>query len=147
MVGYIMDTSAWIEVFRGSHAGEQVTEYLFPKINGGGSEISDIITPTIVIMELKSKYIREGKENIFSDDLANIRRISRIEMVNIDEPLAIKSGGKHGHEHATDIRISYNDCILLSLAEKMNMKVISTDGHFEGSIHAIHIKEEGNNEN
>ena len=142
-----MDSSAWIEVFRGSQIGEDVKEYLFPKITGDGHESADIITPTIVIMEIKSKYIREGKKEIFSEDLANIHRISRIETVNLDEPLAIKVGEKHGYEHAMDTRISYNDCILMRLAEKMNMKVISTDKHFEGSTHAIYIKKEVNNEN
>lgn len=142
-----MDTSAWIEVLRGSQIGEQVKEYLWPQIIEDGRDIVDIITPSLVIMEMRSKYIRKGEEENFSKDLAKIRQIGNIEKVNIDENLAIKAGEKHGQEHARDTRISYNDCILMRLAEKMNMKVISTDKHFAEFTYAIYIKKEGYNEN
>lgn len=149
MGGYVMDTTAWIEYFRASQTGEHVQEYIFPRITEEGRESADIITPTIVVMELKSYYIRQDEEDKFYDDLAVIRELSSIKTVNIDEPLAIKVGEKHGHEHTTDTKIGYNDCILITLAEKMNRKVISTDKHFEGSPHTIYIKQvkEGNNEN
>jgi len=137
-----MDTSAWVAVLQGSPEGEQVKEYLSPKITENGRDIVDIITPMIVIMEMKSVYIRQGKEDVFDEDLVTISLAGKLENTNIDIDIAINSGEKHGRLHK-DTRIGYNDCILLTLAEKKDMKVISTDEHYQGSDHAIYIKKEG----
>jgi predicted nucleic acid-binding protein len=132
-----MDTSAWVEFFRGSLEGKKVAEYLFPDPH----EIATLITPTLVITELKSVYIRSGKGDEFAQDLERIRGLSKIED-RIDEKSAIIAGTKHGNNHAKDNRISYVDCILWTLAEGGNMKVLSIDTHFENCPFAIYIEKE-----
>jgi len=135
MVRYVMDTSAWVEFFRGSPEGKKVTEYLFPDPD----ETAILVTPTLVITELKSVYIRGGKGNEFTQDLERIRGLSKIED-RIDEKSAILAGTKHGNNHNKENRISYVDCILWTLAEEGNMKVLSTDLHFKSCPHAVYIE-------
>ena len=147
MVGYIMDTSAWIEVFRGSKEGEQIKEYLFPEPTDiGPPETVPIITPTLVLVEMRSAYVREGMDDQFFEDLQKIRKVSRI-YETLEEALSIDAGTNHGNIHNSKNQISYVDCILWSIAESLNMKIISTDKHFKDCPHAIYIKKEGNNEN
>ena len=138
MVRYVMDTSAWVEFFRGSPEGKRITEYLFPDPH----ETATLITPTLVITELKSVYTRGGKGDEFAQDLEWIRGLSKIED-RIDEKNAIIAGTKHGENHAKDNRISYVDCILWTLAEEGNMKVLSTDLHFKDCPHAVYIEKGG----
>jgi len=137
-----MDTSAWIEYFRGSQEGEQIKDYLFPE----PTEIAHTVTPTLVLTEMRSAYIRNGKEEQFSDDLVKIHMFSKIEDV-LEETLSINAGTKHGKTHSRQNQISYVDSILWEIAKASDMKVLSTDKHFEDCHHAIYIKKEGDNEN
>jgi predicted nucleic acid-binding protein len=137
-----MDTSAWIEFFRGSLEGEQIKEYLFPE----PMEIEPTITPTLVITEMRSAYVRDDKEDQFFDDLEEIRRFGRIYDL-LEEPLSIVAGEKHARMHNRQNQISYVDCILWTIAEVLDMNVLSTDKHFKDCPQAIYIKKEENNEN
>ncbi|MGC1122901.1 MAG: PIN domain-containing protein [Candidatus Methanofastidiosia archaeon] len=138
MEGYIMDTSAWIEFFRGSPEGKKVAEYLFPEL----TEIAPSVTPTLVITEMQSVYIRNGEGDKFSEDVEKIQRLSEIEE-RINQKIAINAGMKHGNIHNKENRISYVDCILWTLAEERNMKVISTDEHFRKCENAVYIEKGG----
>jgi predicted nucleic acid-binding protein len=141
VVGYVMDTSAWIEFFRGSSEGKKVTEYLFPE----PTEIAPSITSTLVITEMRSVYIRDGKENKFTEDLERIRALSQIDD-KINEKRAITAGTRHGNDHTKENNISYVDCILWTLAEELDMKVLSTDPHFKDCPHAVFIRKRGDDE-
>jgi len=142
VAGYVMDTSAWIEFFRGSPEGEQIKGFLFPE----PIEIAPTITPTLVITEMRSAYIRDGKEDQFFDDFEEVRSFSRI-YDTLEESVSIAAGTKHARTHNRQNQISYVDCILWTIAEALDMKVLSTDRHFKDCPHAIYIKREGNNEN
>lgn len=135
MEGYVMDTSAWIEFFRGSPEGKKVAEYLFPEL----TEIALLLTPTLVIAEMQRVYIRNGEGDKFAEDVEMIRRFSEIEE-RIDQKIAIDAGTKHGNAHSKENRISYVDCILWTIAEERNMKVISTDDHFRKCENAVYIE-------
>jgi len=142
LVGYVIDTSAWIEVFRGSPEGSQIAEHIFPE----PLEIASVLTPTVVLSELRSTYIRDGKETQFFEDLEQIRSIGKIYQ-ELDESITINAGTKHGRTHNGQNDISHIDCILWAIAEKMDMKVLSTDKHFKDCPHAIYIQKEGKREN
>lgn len=141
MSGYVMDTSAWIEFFRGSSEGKRVAEYLFP----GPNENAPLITSTLVITEMQSIYVRNEKEDKLTEDLERIHILSKIEE-RINERSARIAGTKHAENHERDIRISYVDCILWTLAEERNMKILSTDSHFKDCSHAIYIEKGENDE-
>ena len=48
--GLVVDTSAWIEIFRGSEIGEKATDMI--------KESDKIITPAIVLGEMRKKYMK-----------------------------------------------------------------------------------------
>lgn len=124
----VIDTSAWIEVFRDSEAGKEVIEHI--KMN------DKILTPTIVLAEMRNVYIRdEFSDEEFYQDLAVIRNLS--EVMDLDEETAIAAGYKRA---VIGIRgISYQDCILIETADKHGFMVISTDEHFENIPNAIYL--------
>ena len=62
------DSSAWIEYFAGSSKGKIVKEYI--------DENANIFTPSICLMEIKNKYIREGHK--FQEQIEFICNISSI---------------------------------------------------------------------
>lgn len=137
-----MDTSAWIEFFRGTQEGEQIKDFLLPE----PTEISPTITPTLVITEMRSAYVRDGKEDQFFEDLEEIRNLGNIYNI-LEESISIFAGEKHAKTHNRQNQISYVDCILWAIAETFEMKVLSTDRHFKDCPHAIYIQKEENNGN
>ena len=127
-MGLVIDTSAWIEVFRASDVGEEVVEHI--KMN------DKILTPTIVLAEMRNAYVRDGfSDEEFYQDLAVIRNLS--EIVDLDEETAVAAGYKRA---VIGIRgISYQDCILIETADKHGFTVISADEHFEDIPIAIYL--------
>lgn len=131
-----MDTSAWIELFRGSPEGVIVKKHISHR------DSPPLLTISIVITEMRSAYFRDGKDEQFYEDFEKIKEIGTIEE-KLEENLAIISGEKHATLHNRQNQVSYVDCILWSMAEKKNMRVITTDKHFEKCPNAIYIKKKG----
>lgn len=132
-MGLVIDTSAWIEVFRESEIGEMILEHI---------KLSDKnVTPTIVLAEMRSAYFRRDylDSESFYDDLEIVKRLSDI-VNEIDERVAISAGDKYAKIHTAKNDISHIDCILWMLAEDFECKVISTDRHFENCPVAIYLK-------
>ncbi len=128
----MVDTSAWIEVFRASEVGGVILEHI---------KLSDKnLTPTVVLAEMRSAYYRRDDidSESFYDDLEIVKRLSDI-VNEIDERIAISAGDKHGKIHTPNNNISQIDCILWILAEDFEYKVISTDGHFKDCPVAIYL--------
>jgi len=122
---YIVDTYAWIEYFRGTSKGMRIKD----KIDAG-----DNITPTIVLAELKRKFV-EWRRQDFEDKLAFIQENSQI--VGLDEELAIMAGEIRAQKSVPNMGLV--DCILLALARKFNMKVLTGDKHFKSLDEAEYI--------
>lgn len=127
---FVMDTSGWIEFFRKSDAGESIRSLI---VEG------NIVTPAIVMGELRKKYIEEGYvREKFEEDYDEIQFLGAIEDLTPD--IAIEAGemratcGTRG--------ISLVDCIVLTLAKRLEGKAISTDKHFREQEHAIHFQVE-----
>jgi PIN domain nuclease of toxin-antitoxin system len=124
---FIMDTSGWIEFFRKSKVGEKIRELI---IDG------EIITPTVVLGELRKKYVDEGYEDEkFQEDYGIIRFLGETEHLSSD--VAIKAGELRATCGVKDI--SLVDCIILTLAKLMEGKAISTDRHFKDQEYAIYF--------
>jgi predicted nucleic acid-binding protein len=115
---YVVDTYAWIDYFRGVSS-----EKLKTIIDTGGN-----ITPTIVLAELKRKYVAEGLVN-FTGDLDYIKRKSDI--IELDENTAILAGEIRG-AGPPQIGMGLVDCILLAFARTRGSKVLTGDKHFLG---------------
>ena len=123
MPAFIVDTYAWIDYFRGGANSAKLKTVL----EGGGN-----ITPTIVLAELRRKYVKEGIQG-FDSDLAYIGRKSNV--VDLDERTAVLAGeikatlpSSHG--------MGLVDCILLAHAKLTGSKVLTGDKHFVGLLEA-----------
>ena len=134
-MGLVIDTSAWIEVFRASEVGKVVLDYI--------KSSDKNLTPTIVLAEMRSAYWRRPflDSESFYDDLERVKRLSDI-VNEIDERIAISAGDKYAKIHTAKNDISHIDCILWILAEDFEYKVISTDGHFKDCPVAIYFDKE-----
>ena len=130
-MGLVVDTSAWIEFFRASEVGEAVKDFI--KVN------DEILTPTIVLAEINYVYVRDGVSyEDFCQDVIMIKKLS--EILNLDERTAIAAGYRRATIGIR--RISYQDCILIEIADKYSFAVISTDDHFKSLPNAIYLRRE-----
>jgi predicted nucleic acid-binding protein len=122
---YIVDTYAWVEYFRGSEVGAKIKE----KIESKGN-----ITPTIVLAELSKKFVEWGRTD-FGEKLRFIKYISQIEV--LDEETALLAGEIRARRPVQGMGLI--DCILLALARKYSIKVLTGDEHFRGLSEAEFI--------
>lgn len=125
---YIIDTYVWIDYFRGL-ANQQLKRIIDREI---------LYTPTIVLAELKKKYV-EDNEVGFSVNLEDIR--SKSSIIDLDETTAIRAGEIRATIPIRDIGIV--DCILIASAEINNAKVLTGDPHFRGLGNSVLIGDLG----
>jgi len=128
--GYVIDTSAWFEFFRGeSEQGEKTRNILLSQ-----STKERIFTPAIILGEMRNIYINKNyDEERFIEDLVIIENLSKI--ININKEIAIRAGELRGTIKVK--KISLIDCILIAVGEKYNCKVVSTDKHFKSLENCI----------
>jgi predicted nucleic acid-binding protein len=117
------DTSAWIEYFLGSDIGQLPRSYV------DGDE--PIATSAISLMEIKDKYVREGRS--WKDRVAFIA--SRSEIVPLDEKLALAAADvKHS------LRLHTTDSIIYATAQAAGSKLLTKDSHFKGMKNVVMLE-------
>jgi len=109
-----LDSFAWIEYFMGSERGSKVRGY----VEGG----EPLYTPSICLTEVKSRYLREGR-----DPTARINLITeRSFIISVNEEIALL---------AADIKQKYKlhtiDAIIYAAAQYKKLKLVTGDQHFE----------------
>ncbi len=127
---YVMDTSAWIEYLRGSKQGVRIKNLIRPT-----GKVVDVITPTVVLAEMKKHYLERGLQE-FDEDLVTVRALSD-SIPALDDETALLAGKLRADERGQSL--SLPDCILLAVAKRTGAKVISTDTDFKGRAEAIFI--------
>lgn len=128
-MAYIIDTSAWIEYLKGSNEGKRAIPII---------ESNDNLTPTIVLAEMKNKFV-EWNRNDFDQILEFIHRHSRI--VDLDEATAIMAGEFRAKCKIEAIEgIGLVDCILVALARIYQCKVLTNDSDFSKLPEAAYLK-------
>ena len=127
---YVMDTSAWIEYLRGSKQGVRIKNLIRPL-----GKVVEVITPTIVLAEMRKHYIVKGLEG-FESDLRTVRALSD-NVPDLDGETALLAGKLRSEKDMDEMSLS--DCILLAVAKRMAAKVISTDIDFKGRSEAIYV--------
>jgi predicted nucleic acid-binding protein len=110
----MFDSSAWIEYFAGTTKGENVKKYI--------DENANIFTPSICLMEIKNKYVREGHK--FQDQIEFICNISSI--IDITKEIALKGA---------DIKKQFNlyaiDAIIYASSQIKKSILLTGDHHFK----------------
>jgi len=114
------DSSAWIEYFAGSKQGKIVKKYI--------ERLDTIYTPSIAIMEIKSKYQREGKPWQTRIDYICERSI----VVKIDTEIALL---------AADLKKKYGlysiDALIYAVSLNADTTLLTRDHHFDGLKNTI----------
>ena len=108
------DSSAWIEYFAGTAKGKKVKKYL--------DENANIFTPSICLMEIKNKYLREGHK--YNERIEFICNISSI--IDISKEVALKGAeikNKHG--------LYTVDAVIYAASQMKNSTLLTGDHHFE----------------
>lgn len=110
----LLDSFAWIEYFSGSNRGSSVRVYV------DGAE--PLYTPSICLMEVKTRYLRDKK-----DPTASLNFImERSFVVPLDQVVALR---------AADAKRRYGlhtvDAVIYATALEKHMSVITGDQHFK----------------
>jgi len=126
-VKIVIDSYAWIELFKGSIAGNKVKEIM--------ESAEALYTPDTVLAEVARKYFREGaEEKTIAARLELICANSNI--INLDSGLACESAKCYCDlsEQARKMRFntpSLFDAIILGVARILNAKILTGDQHFK----------------
>jgi len=112
-----MDTSAWIEYFLDTQNAEKIENIL---------EKEEIITPSIVLIELSCKAEKEKWD--FKKILIFLKLKSSI--LNIDEEIIINCGKIYTNERKEKSGFSMSDAIILASSIQMKSKILTKDNHF-----------------
>lgn len=135
MVKIVIDSYAWIELFKGSINGNKVKEVL--------ASADELYTSDTVLAEIARKYLREGTErDIIDTRLEQIGANSNI--VCLDSKLSYESAkcylelsdGARKNKFNTP---SLFDAIVLATARVLNAKVLTGDQHFKSLPETIWI--------
>lgn len=113
----VFDTYAWIEYFNATKKGSIVKKYL---------EEEDVITPTIVLLELSYKSDKEGWDFIkYSNFIKNNSKI-----VGINEKFILSFGRAYNNVKKKVKKIGITDIIIIHTATMNDAKVLTGDPHF-----------------
>lgn len=125
----VIDTYAWYEYFIGSETGLEIKELI---------EKGSLVTPSIVVAELVNKFTREGKPYA---DFVNFLKL-RSEVVPIDLEIAERAGNLRTelNKNKAANKIGMGDAIIMAVAKKRGIKIISGDEHFRNLKDVIMIK-------
>jgi predicted nucleic acid-binding protein len=110
----VLDSFAWIEYFIGSQRGSRVREY----IEGEGP----LYTPSICLTEIKSRYLKEGKD---PTDRINLI-LDRSLIITIDKDIALAAADiKQKHKLHT------MDALVYASSQLKKLTLVTGDQHFK----------------
>ncbi len=120
----IIDSSAWIEYFKGGTKGNIVKKYV---------DAHTIFTSGLCIGEITATFLRN---NMPLDVALSFLKIKGA-IVPIDFSIAESAGKLYYELRKKNGKISLSDAVSLAIAKKMNAKVLTFDNDFQGLPEAI----------
>jgi predicted nucleic acid-binding protein len=114
---YVLDTYAWIEYFKGSSFADKVESIL---------ESGKCFTPSIVIAELKTKFLRENLDFAQAFNFIEFKTT----IIPLDKTIALLAGEINFERKKANRHWSLSDSIVLATARKINAKVVTGDEDF-----------------
>ena len=110
----VLDFFAWIEYFVGSERGVKVRNHV--------ESAEPLYTPSICLTEIKSRYLRDGKDPTTRIELISERGF----IIQINKEIALL---------AADIKQRYKlhtvDAIVYASAQYKNLTLVTGDQHFK----------------
>lgn len=120
---YLLDTSCWMEWYNQTKTGKKIEKFLHGKTK---------FTPSSVIGELR-KNIKD--ENFFK---MKSFVLGQSETINCDDNISEFAGQLK--KDLGGSRISWVDFVIIATAKVKDLKVCSTDHHFDGFKNIINVK-------
>jgi predicted nucleic acid-binding protein len=117
-VAIVFDTYAWIEYFNATKKGVIVEKYL---------EEKEVITPSIVLLELSYKSDKEGWD--FNKYLNFIKSNSKI--VGVNEKFILTFGKSYNNIKKQVKTIGITDIIIIHTAKISEAQILTGDEHFK----------------
>ncbi len=111
----LVDSSGWLEFFIGGPLAGAYADHL--------TDLSQIITPTIVLYEVYRKIKRERSEE---DALIAAAQIHRTRLIPLDEMIAL-TAADIGIEHG----LAMADAIVFATARTQKAELITSDADFK----------------
>jgi predicted nucleic acid-binding protein len=115
---YVLDTYAWVEYFRKSPLSDKVESIL---------ETGKCFTPTIVIAELQTKFLRDGLDFTKAFNFIEIKT----PITTLNKTLALSAGKINFERKKINPHWSLADSIVLATARETKAKVVTGDGDFK----------------
>jgi predicted nucleic acid-binding protein len=129
VTGILVDTYAWIEIFRDSPWGRQALEC----IEGNSSLAVSVLT----LYELQYRLGDLYGEDKTASLIATI--LSHAEAIPVDTPIAVAAGSIKSLQKKKDSRMGAVDCMILATARSRGFKILSGDKHFAGLRESLDI--------
>lgn len=114
---YVLDTYAWVEYFRKTPLADKVENIL---------ENGECFTPTIVIAELKTKFLRD---NLDFTEAFNFIEVNT-PITNLNKSLALSAGKINFERKRANLDWGMGDSIVLVTARELGAKVVTGDEDF-----------------
>ena len=125
----VLDSFALISYFLGQTAGPLVAEILEKADRG---EVNLAIA-SVNLGEVLYRVERESNR-LKAAEALQVVRTSSVEVVSVDESLAIAAS-----RVKTDLRMGYLDCFVVSLAERLEAKILTGDPDFRRVENLVEI--------
>lgn len=122
MTGILIDTYAWIEIFRNSPWGRQALECI--------EQNSPLAVSVLTLYELQYRFSDLYGEEKTGSFIATI--LSHTEVILIDRQIAIAAGTIKAEQKKKGNGMGAVDCMILATARIHNLKVLTGDKHFNG---------------
>jgi predicted nucleic acid-binding protein len=114
---YVLDTFAWVEYFRGSSLAKKVESIL---------QSGKCFTPSVVIAELKTKFLRENLDFTQAFNFIEFKTT----IIPLDKRIALIAGKINFERKKINHHWSLSDSVVLATARKINAKVVTGDEDF-----------------
>ena len=112
----LIDSSGWLEVFRGGPHADRVARLL--------ADPGEILTPTIAVYEVYKVLKRDASEE---DALQAVAQMLRTHVVPLSETLALEAADT-SLEHS----LAMADAIVYATARSRDAELVTTDADLEG---------------
>ncbi|MFI5198088.1 MAG: type II toxin-antitoxin system VapC family toxin [Thermoanaerobaculia bacterium] len=123
-----MDSSGWLEVFRGGPHADRVARLL--------ADPEEILTSTIVVYEVYKVLKRDASEE---DALQAVAQMLRTNVVPLSETLALEAADT-SLEHS----LAMADAIVYATARSRGAELVTTDADLEGLPGVVFLSKKRN---
>lgn len=120
----VVDSSGWIEV---ATDGPLANRYL-----GHLQDLSQIITPSIVLYEVYKRLKRDASESVAD---AVIAEIGKTHITPLDDQLALLAA-----ETSLDLDLPMADAIVYATARTHGATLVTSDADFKNLPHVVYLK-------